>query len=94
MERERSGYARAIDGVEAASSALSNVESEIESHAEGSVLALAGSLMVELRVDGEEEGVMRLYRLSLAAIRPQLVGVIAEDADRMLAMGDVEGGAV
>jgi hypothetical protein len=48
--------------------------------------------MIELRVDGEEEGVMRLYRLSLAAIRPQLVGVIAEDADRMLAneTGDEE----
>jgi hypothetical protein len=41
--------------------------------------------MVEIRIDGEEEPVTRLYRWALAAIRPQLVGVIAEDADRALA---------
>jgi hypothetical protein len=46
---------------------------------------------VEIRVDGEEGPVMRLYRATLAAIRPQISGPIAEDADRALAERDDDG---
>jgi hypothetical protein len=35
--------------------------------------------------DHGDERVPRIYRAALAAIRPQLIGAIAEDADRMLA---------
>ena len=56
------------------------MENEIE-NLEGSVLALAPQLMIVIRIDGDEESALRLYRASLTAIRPQLVGPIAADAD-------------
>jgi hypothetical protein len=48
------------------------------------VLALGAVLMVEIERD-EPENVPGLNRAALAAIRPQLVGAIAADADRVLA---------
>ena len=84
IEQDRSGYARAEARFEASGEALSTLENEIED-LEGSVLALAAQLMVEIRIERDEEAALRLYRASLAAIRPQLVGPIAEDADVVLA---------
>jgi hypothetical protein len=40
-------------------------------------------LVIEIG-DEDREDVPGLWRASLAAIRPQLVGAIAEDADRVL----------
>jgi hypothetical protein len=69
---------------------LNAIEMVIEKHMWTSVLALAATLMSEIPValalDGEVA--KRLYCASLAAIRPALVDVIAEDADRVLAEQD------
>ena len=56
---------------------------EIDKHIKVSRLALAAVLMVAI-YDGSDEAVPGLNRASLAAIRPQLVGAIAEDADQTL----------
>jgi hypothetical protein len=48
-----------------------------------SLHALAAVLVIEIG-DEDREDVPGLWRASLAAIRPQLVGAIAEDADRVL----------
>jgi hypothetical protein len=50
-----------------------------------SLHALAASLIIEIEDNPEDEGARGLCRGSLAAIRPQLVGAIADDADRALA---------
>jgi hypothetical protein len=50
-----------------------------------SILALAAVLMIEIGHGGLEEIVADLHLASLRAIRPQLVGAIAEAADRVLA---------
>ena len=47
--------------------------------------------MIDIQLDDDEANVLDAYRASLRAIRPQLVGAIAEDADRVLAQSD--GGA-
>jgi hypothetical protein len=54
-------------------------------YADSSILALAASLLVEIEFGDDEERVLQIYHASLAAIRPQLVGSIAADADRVLA---------
>jgi hypothetical protein len=60
----------------------------------GSVLALAAVLMIEQKDDWpDSEEVSGLRLASLQAIRPQLVGAIAEDADRVLAIAKEEEGA-
>jgi hypothetical protein len=46
---------------------------------------LGASLVIGIHADDKEENVLAAYRASLRAIRPQLVGAIAEDADRVLA---------
>ena len=61
-----------------------DVIGEIDKHIGASVLALAAVLMVAI-YDGSDEAVPGLNRASLAAIRTQLVGDIARDADRVLA---------
>jgi hypothetical protein len=74
---------------DAASDAVCDIEGKIDGHIGTSVLALGGFLVMEIseeREDGEE--IPGLYRASLAAIRPQLVGAIAEDADRVLAQSE------
>jgi hypothetical protein len=62
-----------------------DIEKAIRKHGEASVLALGASLVIGIHADDEEENVLAAYRASLRAIRPQLVGAIAEDADRVLA---------
>lgn len=64
---------------------MADVEDAIRKHAEASALALAASLVVSLQTDDDEEDVLQTCRASLCAIRPQLVGPIADDADRVLA---------
>jgi len=71
-----------------AGKASCDVLGEIDKHIGASVLALAAVLMVAIHDEADEE-VSGLHRACLAAIRPQLIGAIAEDADRVLAE-DVE----
>ena len=42
-------------------------------------------LVIGIRADDDEDEVLQTYRASLRALRPQLVGAIAADADRVLA---------
>jgi hypothetical protein len=67
-----------------AGNASCDVLGEIDKHIGASVLALAAVLMVAIHSKADEE-VSGLHRGCLAAIRPQLVGAIAEDVDRLLA---------
>jgi hypothetical protein len=83
LEEERSGSYRANERMEAATEVLSMIEREIEVIQDKSVLALAGKLMIEIRADDTDN--LAVLRASLAAIRPRLIGPIAEDADRALA---------
>jgi hypothetical protein len=69
---------------EAAYNALFAIEHVLQADIGASVHALAAVLMIEIEDDRLEE-VPRLHRAALAAIRPQLVGSIADAADRMLA---------
>ena len=62
-----------------------DVERIIAEYIGASILALGGFLITDIGLDDDDERVLRAYRASLAAIRPQLVGAIAEDADRVLA---------
>ncbi len=69
--------------------ACCDIEVEFTDHIEASVLALGAVLIMEIGHDDHGfERVPRLYRAALSAIRPQLVGAIAEDADRALAEGE------
>jgi hypothetical protein len=72
------------DRCDQAGNANCDVLGEIDKHIGASVLALAAVLMVAI-YDKSDEAVPGLNLAALAAIRPQLVGVIAEDADRVLA---------
>ena len=65
----------------AADQAVGEVETEFQSYMGESSLAVAAVLMVSLN----EEEVEGLNRAALRAIRPQLVGEIGEEADRVLA---------
>jgi hypothetical protein len=68
----------------AAVDAMITVEDEINAHMQASILALAASIMADIQNQrGHFPG--DVYLASLAAIRPQLVGAIAEAADRVLA---------
>ena len=69
--------------------AYCDVQAEIDKHLGASVLALAAVLMVAIHDKGAEE-VSGMNRASLAAIRPQLTGAIAEAADRLLAQKEEE----
>jgi hypothetical protein len=76
---------------DAAIQAVCDIERKIDGHIGASVLALGGFLVMEIsdeREDGEE--IPGLYLASLAAIRPQLVGPIADAADRVLAENEEE----
>jgi hypothetical protein len=67
-------------------SAVRPVEYALRTEIRTSVRALACVLMIQINEGDEEcEEVPDLWRASLAAIRPQLVGAIAEDADHVLA---------
>ena len=60
------------------------VEGEIEKHIGTSLLALGAAILIEMR-QGHPDIEADIYSASLAVIRPQLTGAIAEDADRVLA---------
>ena len=62
---------------------------ELDKRMGASVLALGAVLIIAIEGDGAET-TFGLNRAALAAIRPQLVGAIAEAADRVLAQDDRE----
>jgi hypothetical protein len=62
-----------------------DIEAAIEKLRGASALAVAASLVARVELDDVEDEVLRTYRASLRAVRPQLIGAIAEDADRVLA---------
>jgi hypothetical protein len=66
-----------------AAEAITAVEDEIADHIETSILVLAATILID--TENVEHFVARVYLATLAVIRPQLVGVIAEEADRVLA---------
>ena len=81
VERERAGYTRLKARFEECFERSDELEEEIAGHAETSILALAATLLFTIVRDDEEAG---KAKTSLAALRPQLVGAIADDADRVL----------
>ena len=68
---------------EAAHKALHHFELRFQANTAKSIHALAAVLIIEVQ-DHTPEEVDGLRKACLAAIRPQLVGQIAEDADRVL----------
>jgi hypothetical protein len=60
------------------------IEEALRADVSESVNALACTIMIEIADETPEE-ISGLHRTSLAAIRPQLIGGIAEAADRVLA---------
>ncbi len=62
-----------------------DIQEAIRKHTEASVLAVGANLLIRINADEDKDDVLQNYRASLRAIRPQLVGAIAEDADRELA---------
>jgi hypothetical protein len=83
-ERDRVGYNRLSKRSETGWNKVIDIEKVIGKHAEASILALAANLVIGIQADDDEDDVLQTYRASLRAIRPQLVGAIAEDADRVL----------
>jgi hypothetical protein len=83
-QKERAEYlgesSRSREKADAAVDVLVAIEDLLQADIDSSVQALAAVLMIE----GRDESVPGLYRASLAAIRPQLVGAIAEAAARAL----------
>jgi hypothetical protein len=65
---------------------LSDLRDEILSSELRSPHALAAAVMI--KIDDTDEETADILRASLASIRPQLVGAIAEDADRVLAQNE------
>jgi hypothetical protein len=84
-EEDRVGYSRLTARAEGVWPKVFDIEKAIRKHAEASVLAVAASLVIGIQADDEEENVLAAYRAALRALRPQLVGAIAADADRVLA---------
>jgi hypothetical protein len=68
------------------------IQGKIDEHLGASVVALAIVLMGAI-YDRSDEALPGLNRASLRAIRPQLVGTVAEAADRVLAAPQTEEGA-
>jgi hypothetical protein len=68
--------------------ALNEIEDALHGEMRASIHSLAVILMIEMSQGGLEAIVADLHLASLAAIRPQLVGVIAEDADGALAQNE------
>lgn len=85
-EDERTGAARCDERSERAFEAIRDVENDLRGHIGELIFALAAVIVAEIGV--ADEDVPGLLRASLAAIRPQISGPIAEDADRMLAEGE------
>jgi hypothetical protein len=85
VECDRTGYNRLNKRSETGWRKVLDIEDTIRKHVGTSVLALAASLVIGIKADDDEDDVLQAYRASLRAIRPQLVGAIADDADRVLA---------
>ena len=64
---------------------MHDIQAAIEKLRGASVLAVAASLVARIELDDDEDEVLRTYRASLQAVRPQLIGAIAEGADRVVA---------
>jgi hypothetical protein len=84
-EEERTGYSRLNARQEAATNKIVDLNVAIEKKADISILALAAHMMIRIELDDDEEDVLRTFRASLSAIRPQLLGAIADDAAGTLA---------
>jgi hypothetical protein len=89
-EEDRVGYSRLTARAEAVWPKVFDIENAIRKHAEASVLAVAASLVIGIQGNDEDENVLAAYRATLRIIRPQLVGAIAEAADRVLAAPQAE----
>ncbi len=84
-EHERLGTYGLDNALEAAFRVRSAVELQLEKLIDFSDLAAAAMLIVEIGYDNGED-VPGLQRAALRALRPRLVGAIAEDADRVLSL--------
>jgi hypothetical protein len=82
-EEERVGYSQAQTRLEEAFAIVSDVMEEIRRHMKTSVLGVAAAVMYEIGLNDSEDIALDIYRATLSAIRPALVDVIAEDADRL-----------
>jgi hypothetical protein len=88
-EYERRGLDALGRRSDAVSNALTDLEAKINKYLGKSIFALAVGLTVQIRDDGKQD-IHDLLREALAAIRPQLVGAIAEAGDRVLAQKEEE----
>jgi hypothetical protein len=82
-ENERAGVEKYSERCERAWDSIHDVENALQAHAGESFFALATVLVIES--ENGEDGRSEAAPSHPAPIRPQLVGPIAEDADRMLA---------
>jgi hypothetical protein len=87
-KRERLGLASLEEECEQLYDELSDLNCEILSSELRSPHALASAIIV--KIDDTDDETADVLRASLAVIRPQLVGLIAEEADRVLAQADEE----
>jgi hypothetical protein len=81
-EEERLGIPDLDERLEASFEVRRAVECDLDKLMRSSALATAAVLMVEIELDNGEAG--GLHHAALRALRPRLVGAIAEDADRIL----------
>jgi hypothetical protein len=92
--RDRRGVMTESQSEAAYYKTLFAIENKLRLDIHASVVALAVILMIEIDREAGVEDVPGLLQASLTAIRPQLVGIIAEDIDRALASVKAGGGAV
>ena len=85
-ERERLGLASLEEECEQLWDELRDLRDEILSSKLRSPHALAAAMII--KVDDTDEETADILRASLRVIRPQLVGAIAEEADRVLAQNE------
>jgi hypothetical protein len=64
---------------------LHAIEDKISDLVPLSILALGADLIPRIERDDDEEADMRAWRATLTAVRFQLIDIIAEDADQVLA---------
>jgi hypothetical protein len=91
-EEERAGVPECAERLDHAWGLIHDVEDALRAKMGESVFALVAVLVAEIELE-EPEDVPGLAAASLAAIRPQISGPIAEDADRVLAEPDDDGAA-
>jgi hypothetical protein len=87
---ERNGLSKYGERADRAENLINDIESTLKERMGESALALAAVLVAEIQSCARED-VPGLAAASLAAIRPQISGPIAEDADRVLAKRDDDG---